>query len=238
MQAVILAAGRGKRMQHLGDTTPKPIIHVHERPLLAYKLEALPDVIDDIVLIIGYRGHQIIDRFGSSYAGRPITYVYQTTLNGTGGALKYAEDILKEKFMVLMGDDLYLGDDLAKLSEHPLALLAYEHEDAASFGVVTMNDDGHLLSVIERPHTVQKGLVNTGAYMLDHRFFDHAPVSLGNGEFGLPQTLARLAEEHPVRVLRANAWFPISTPEDIERAHTALSMFTNGSQDLPGYRPR
>lgn len=226
MQAVILAAGRGKRMQHLSDTTPKPIVQVNGKPLLAHKLEALPDDISDIVMIIGYRGHQIVDHFGSSYAGRPITYVYQATLNGTGGALKYAEDILGERFMVLMGDDLYIKKDLEKLSAHDLALLAYEHDNALSFGIVTTNEEEHLLEVVERPHAVEKGLVNTGAYMLDRRFFDHPLAPLGNGEYGLPQTLARVAKMHPVKVLRASAWHPVSTPDDVEKARIVLGTFT------------
>jgi len=227
MQAVILAAGRGKRMQHLGDTTPKPIIQVNDKPLLAYKIETLPDAVSEIVMVIGYRGHQIVDHFGSSYAGRPITYVYQAILNGTGGALKHAESVLGEKFMVLMGDDLYLKKDLEDLAGHELALLAYEHDDATSFGIVTTNDTDHLLDVVERPHAIRKGLVNTGAYMLDRRFFDHPLAPIGNGEYGLPQTLANLAKEHHVRVVRASAWHPVSTPEDIEKARIVLGTFTS-----------
>lgn len=226
MQAVILAAGRGTRMRHLTEDIPKPMLTVGDMPLLAHKIEMLPDRITEVVIVIGYKGHMIVDYFGSSHAGREITYVFQDTLNGTGGAIHYAADILKEPFLVLMGDDLYLKEDLERLMQHELALLAYEHHDAREFGLVAIDENFRLIDVMEKPKTSRRGLINTGAYMVTPRFFDRRPVKISETEYGLPQTLAQMSSKRtPVRVIRARAWHPMTSPDDIERATYLIESF-------------
>ncbi len=64
MQAVILAAGEGKRMRPLTLTTPKPLLHVADKQLLEHIIGALPDEIGEILLVIGYRGDLIQQHFG------------------------------------------------------------------------------------------------------------------------------------------------------------------------------
>ena len=72
MQVVILAAGHGTRMEELTTRVPKPMLDVAGKPLLEYKLEALPDEIDEIVIVTGYLGDFIKRHFGSSYIGKKI----------------------------------------------------------------------------------------------------------------------------------------------------------------------
>ncbi|MFH1188949.1 MAG: nucleotidyltransferase family protein [bacterium] len=225
MQAVILAAGKGTRMQQLTKQIPKPMISVYERPLLAHKIEMLPDAITEVIIIIGYLGYKIIEYFGSSYAGKSITYVYQETLNGTGGALHYAIDLLQDPFLVLMGDDLYLKNDLEKLLEHEFALLAYEHSDPRQFGLVSIDKNNHLIDVLEKPIEQKPGFINTGAYMLTPRFFEYCPVQINQNEYGLPQTLAHIGKTIPVHVVKAQSWHPVTSPEDIFKAGYLLRSF-------------
>ena len=59
MQAVILAAGRGVRMGKLTENTPKPMLSLFGKPMLEWKLEMLPRVIDEVIFVIGYYGSQI-----------------------------------------------------------------------------------------------------------------------------------------------------------------------------------
>ena len=82
------------------------------------------------------------------------------------------------------------------------------------------NDDGTFADILEAAHYVEKGLVNTGLYMLDDRIFSYKPVSIGGSstEFGLPHTLAVLGKDIPVHVVPATKWFQITTPEDLIRA--------------------
>ena len=64
-----MAAGVGKRMRPLTDTMPKPMIPVLCKPLLEYTFAALPDEIDEVILVIRYRGDQIKAYFGDNFLG-------------------------------------------------------------------------------------------------------------------------------------------------------------------------
>lgn len=225
MQAVILAAGRGKRMKGLTKGTSKVMLKVGGKPILEHKLDSLPRVIDEVVLIIGYQGDEIIRYFKRFFGGRRIVYVLQTVPSGTGGAIHLAKSVLHDKFLVMMGDDLYHKRDLARMVKHDLAVLGHEVEDVSRFGVIQKNNRGNMTDIIEKPKRSKENLANTGAYVLNKKFFDYDLVSVGNGEFGLPQTLAKMTGGHKVKVEKATMWHPIGTPEDLEAAEKVIHKF-------------
>jgi bifunctional UDP-N-acetylglucosamine pyrophosphorylase/glucosamine-1-phosphate N-acetyltransferase len=225
MQAVILAAGRGKRMKHLTQATTKPMLKIKGKPLLEHKINALPKKIKEIIFIIGYHGDHILSHFKRYFAGRRIIYVVQTDINGTGGALHLAKSILRDKFLVIMGDDLYHKKDLEKLLEHDLAILGYEVADSSQFGIIKTDKRGNMTDVIEKPKRSKHKLANTGAYVINKKFFEYELVSIGKGEFGLPQTLAKMSRDYKIKVEKAKAWHPIGSPDDLKKAEEVLHLF-------------
>ena len=225
MQAVILAAGRGVRMGVLTENCPKPMLLIGGKPKLEYSLEALPDSITEIILIIGYHGDVIREYFGNFFGGKPIRYVEQAELNGTGGTIHLLKDIVYEKFLVLMGDDLYRKADLERMLGSDLAVLACEMEDSSQFGVLEIDVEGKLVRIIEKPHAPEYKLVNTGAYVLNTHFFEYPLVPISEKEFGLPQTLVQMRDKYAIAVERTKYWFPIGTPEALEEAQTKINEF-------------
>lgn len=225
MQAVILAAGRGVRMGKLTENTPKPMLTLLRRPLLEWKMEMLPKAIDEVIFIIGYRGNQIEKHFGERWNGVKISYVVQDELNGTGGAIALVKEMFEGKVLVTMGDDLYHPADLERLLGEDDAVLGLEVQDAKRYGLLQTNADGNLLKITERPHGRATGIVNTGAYILDEKFFRYPPVSISPTEYGLPQTLAEMGKEYPVKVMMATAWQPVGCPADIEKGEAFLKKY-------------
>ncbi len=224
MQCVILAAGRGTRMGNLTDETPKPMLLVSGKPMLAHKINMLPDSVEEVVLVVGYKKEVIMEYFGSEWNGRKISYAEQVELNGTAGAIHLVKDMVHGRFLVTMGDDLYLKEDMERLMKHPLALLGYRTTNAASFGLVTLDEKGDLAKVVERPHDFSEGLVNTGAYVLNEDFFRYPPVRISETEFGLPQTLVLMGRDVSVKVEVTDRWLPVGNPEDLEIAERFLSL--------------
>ncbi len=106
IQAVILAGGRGERLRPLTDNVPKPMVPVHGRPYLAYQLDELKrQGIADVVLLTGYLGETIENYFGDGTAsGMRLRYSREPSPLGTGGALKLAEPLLAEDFLLIYGD--------------------------------------------------------------------------------------------------------------------------------------
>jgi bifunctional UDP-N-acetylglucosamine pyrophosphorylase/glucosamine-1-phosphate N-acetyltransferase len=224
MQAVIMAAGLGTRLRPHTDRTPKPMLRVAGRPILEWSIERLPASVDEVIIVVGYRKEQIIGHFGAAWRGRRIRYVEQPELKGTGDAVHRCRSLLDGRFLALNGDDLYGPDDLERLLEHDLAILAEATDVPGRFGAFRTDERGHLIDIIEGADIPAGGLVNAGAYALDGRFFDQPLVPIKNGtEFGLPQTLVLLAKEHAVRILAADFWLPIGYPEDLEKASAVLS---------------
>jgi NDP-sugar pyrophosphorylase family protein len=122
MQAVILAGGLGTRLQPLTVSVPKPMVTVHGRPFLEYQLTLLAqNGITDVVLCVGYLGEQIAQHFGSGCTlGMQIQYSWDgEQLLGPIGALKNAESLLGDSFLVLYGD-AYLRLDYHALMDSML----------------------------------------------------------------------------------------------------------------------
>jgi len=214
-------------MKHLTRSTAKPMLCIKGRPILEHKINALPKKIKEIIFIVGYQGGHVLTHFKRYFNGRRIIYVFQTNLNGTGGALHLAKSILKDKFLVLMGDDLYHKKDLEELIKNDLAVLAYEVSNPGDFGVIKTNRSGHMIDIIEAPHKTRHKLANTGVYVLNKKFFEYDLISKkpGDKEFGLPQTMAQMARDHKIKVTKARAWHPIGNPEDLKEAEKILHNF-------------
>ena len=115
-QAVILAGGLGTRMRPITETIPKPMIAVRGKPFLQHQLELLTHGgIARALLLVAYLGDQIQQYFGDGDKfGCRISYSFEPSPLGTGGALKNAEAQLRDYF-VLVNGDTYLAIDYAAL---------------------------------------------------------------------------------------------------------------------------
>ena len=115
-QAVILAGGLGTRMRPMTETIPKPMIPVAGKPFLQHQLELLAaHGLSRILLLLAYLGQQIERQFGDGASlGCKLSYSYEPSPLGTGGALKNAETKLEDEFALLNGDT-YLAVDYAAL---------------------------------------------------------------------------------------------------------------------------
>ncbi|MFA5926350.1 MAG: nucleotidyltransferase family protein [Parcubacteria group bacterium] len=225
MQAVIMAAGEGTRMRPLTYKTPKPMLFIKGKPILEWTLSFLPDEIDEVIIVVNYLSDQIKNYFGGVWKGRKIKYVVQKELNGTGGALHACKNLAKGKFLVVMGDDLYYKKDLKDMIKESLAVLAQEVDDPSRFGVLKTDEEGKLVEIVEKPKMEGDAFVSTNAFMLNDKFFDYELVRITGKEFGLPQTLAVMAKDYPVKVMKTTRWMAIGNPQDLEKAQTEIEKF-------------
>lgn len=115
-KAVILAGGRGIRLSPITDSIPKPMMPIGDKPFLYYLLEMLKkNKINEAVLCVGYLKDKIMDYFGDgSRFGLRLEYSAEEEFLGTAGALKLAEGLLPEDFILFYGDS-YLPIDYQAL---------------------------------------------------------------------------------------------------------------------------
>jgi len=203
-------------MKNLTEEIPKPLLQINDKPILERTFNQLPEEIDQVVLVVGWKGDLIKNYFGDKFGGKNVIYVEQTEVLGTGHALSICKDVVKDKFLILMGDDVVDKKDLEKCLKHDLSLLVKEADNP--YAAVEVNEDGSLKAILESPHNSDSNLVNIGVYALDKRFFDYPLVKIPSGEYGLPQTIVSMAKEHKVYIEKASFWLKVNTEEDLEKA--------------------
>src|SRR5579862_7065110 len=123
MQALILAGGEGTRLRPLTTTIPKPVVPLAGQPFITYMLEWLiRHGVEEGMMAGGFMAGGVRRVLGDGSAlGIRLRYVEEPEPLGTGGALKYAEDLLDERFLMLNGDVLTDIDLSAQLSRHEAA---------------------------------------------------------------------------------------------------------------------
>ncbi|MGO9753475.1 MAG: sugar phosphate nucleotidyltransferase [Solirubrobacteraceae bacterium] len=182
MQALILVGGEGTRLRPLTSNLPKPVVPLAGQPFMSYMLQWLRSHgVDDIVLSCGFLADGVRRVLGDgSQLGIRLRYVEERRPLGTGGALKYAEALLGDRFFMLNGDVLTDIDLTAQLAAHErhgaratLALIAVE--DPSAYGLVRLREDGSVGEFLEKPgpeQIIDTNLINAGVYIIERDVLD------------------------------------------------------------------
>jgi UDP-N-acetylglucosamine diphosphorylase / glucose-1-phosphate thymidylyltransferase / UDP-N-acetylgalactosamine diphosphorylase / glucosamine-1-phosphate N-acetyltransferase / galactosamine-1-phosphate N-acetyltransferase len=225
MKAVILAAGKSTRTYPLTLTRPKPLLPIANTPILAHQLNALAALVDEAILVVGYRKEMITARFGARYRNLKLTYVEQHEQLGTGDAVLRAADRIEEPFLAMNGDDLFDPADLRKLTAVAQGALAKHVPDPRLYGVYEIDERGHAVRLVEKPTEVFSTLANIGAYKLDPSVFDvlrKTPKS-ERGELELTSAIQEIAQHAAFHVVASEGyWLPIGYPWHLLNANEYL----------------
>jgi len=172
MQAVILVAGKSTRTYPLTLTRPKPLLPVANVTIVEHILEQLKGLVDEVVLLVGYRKKMIENYIGSEWQGIKISYCEQKEQLGTGHAVLQTESFIKDRFIVLNGDDIYAHQDVKSLMEYEYGALVRWEEDPSPYGVYEVDTQNRVLNLVEKPKEFIGNLTNVGAYVFDKSIFD------------------------------------------------------------------
>ncbi|OYR55811.1 sugar phosphate nucleotidyltransferase [Halorubrum halodurans] len=227
MHALIPAAGRGTRLGECTETQPKGLVEVAGQPLLAHVFETAIDAgADELVVVIGYEGAQIVDHFGDAFAGVPITYVHQRERLGLGHAVLQAEPHIDGSFLLLNGD-VFAGSVgpavSAATKEGVDGVLAVEDvstAEASTTGVLELDGD-RVTGLVEKPDDPPSTLVTTGCYVLPADVF-HACALVqpsAEGEYQLSEAVGLLVRAgYDIETVRLGERVNVNTPADVEQA--------------------
>lgn len=225
IQAVIFAAGKSTRTYPLTLTRPKPLLPVAGKALLAWQLEALQGIVDEVLLVVGYRAEMIREAFGDSWQGLRIGYVEQTEQLGTGHALLQCKERVRGGVLAMNGDDLYDAADLARLAAADAGALAKTVEDPRRFGVFEVDGGGNIVNVIEKPESPPSNLAVIGAYRFPQSIFEilEGTPKSSRGEIEITAALHRLAKAQRVPAIEARGhWLSVGYPWDLLNVNEVL----------------
>lgn len=231
MQAVILAGGLGTRLKPITGATPKPLVLIHGRPFLEYQLEALRENgVREFVFCLGYGAPEFSGYFGNGTRwGVTIQYAIEQELLGTGGALKLAEPLLHNSFLVLN------GDTFARLDYGALEAFHHAQKAVATIAVqpvagpdvpgnVVLNADRAITEFREKRTLKAARWLNAGIYMFEKSVLAAIPagtrVSLEVETFpGLITSGARV-----LGFVFSDYFIDIGTPETYHRFELDLEQ--------------
>ena len=198
MKAMILAAGKGTRVQPITHIIPKPMIPILQKPVMEFLLELLKEHgFKEIMVNVSHLAEEIENYFRDGQRfGVEIAYSFEGRIEdgeligdalGSAGGLKKIQDFqnfFDETFVVLCGDALVDLDLTEAVKKHKqkgaLASLITKkvtREQVSSYGVVVSNENGRVKAFQEKP-TVDNALsdsINTGIYLFEPEIFDYIP---------------------------------------------------------------
>lgn len=225
MKAIILAGGKGSRLKPLTDTIPKALIPIDTETLIEKSLNSLPESVDTVIITTNYLGEKIQEKIGTTYKNKKVLYAPQPPeMKGTWAALYGTKDFIEdnELFLVLNCDDLFAKAELEILTQEAVPCMGITKTTMpAKYHGMEINGEGFIQSFQRHLHenreeSVQDLFAN-GVFLLNKTIFSFPPVSLIDGEYGLPQTLLAQKETYPLKAFKLNNWHPCNSFEDLER---------------------
>ncbi|MBF0527703.1 MAG: NTP transferase domain-containing protein [Deltaproteobacteria bacterium] len=234
MQAVILAAGMGRRFRHAFPNIPKSMAPFGDRPLLAYSLDALAarkKHITKIHVVVGYMAEQIIDLVGRDWNGMPVSCPRVFEFANTGSAatfLSVAENI-SDDLLVLDGDLIYedyVLDRVLEDSRPDVMAVTPARQSGDEVWVVADRDD-NLVALGKDKILSQKARgemvgINKLSRKTVRSWLRQArrEIETGRTQRLFEDTLGELASQIPITCLFLEnlKWWEIDTPEDYRRA--------------------
>lgn len=237
MKAVVLAAGKGERLNPLTETRPKHLLPVGGTPLLEWSLRGLAEAgIDDALLVTNYMEEQIKGHFGDgSELGLSLTYVRQEKMRGTADAFRKGMDFVGgEDFIGLYGD-LFVQPECFKtlLAAHKpgeTTLSVVPVEVPSQTGVVELEGD-LVTNIVEKPPPGEEpsDLGNAGIYVFTAEIFQHIEETglSSRNEYEVTDSIKAIIDSgSTVRAarIRKDEWLDVGLPWNLLEANArALS---------------
>jgi mannose-1-phosphate guanylyltransferase / phosphomannomutase len=180
-----MAGGKGTRLRPLTSNQPKPMIPVANLPCMEHILNLLKrHGLTDVLATLQYMPDLIRNHFGDGSGwGISLEYSVEEEPLGTAGSVKFVEDRLPERFVVVSGDaltDVDLGAAIAFHEEHgaEVTLVLKEVDDPSEFGIVVTDDDGRVERFLEKPDEGEafSSTANTGIYIVEPGVLGRIPA--------------------------------------------------------------
>lgn len=211
MKAIILAGGRGKRLRPITDYVPKPLVPIKNIPIIEWQIKYLKKFeITDVIICTGYKQELIENYLDSKKLGIKIKFSIEKTPLGTGGAIKKAGKLIKDKSFIVINGDTITNIDLKKLETKQNSVAAIELR--TKFGVLETNDDK--ITKFKEKKEISNLWMNAGIYHLQKDMLKDLPTK-GDIEKTVFPDYAKKKKLHIVK-FRNVRWYSIDSFKDME----------------------
>jgi glucose-1-phosphate thymidylyltransferase len=166
MKVIIPLAGKGTRLRPHTHVTPKPLLKVAGKPVIAYILEDLERLggVEQVIYITGHLKERV-EEYARAHTRFPSVFVEQVVQNGTASAVGLARPYVDQPVLIIFVDTIFDADlSIIHRSDADGIIWVKEVEDYQRFGVVVTDAAGNMTRIVEKPSEPISKRANIGLY--------------------------------------------------------------------------
>ena len=176
---VIMAGGKGTRMEPFTKVLPKPLIPIHDKPVIEHIIEKFTSVgINDFYLTVNYKSRILKAFFEEIKHSYKVKFIDESNPLGTAGSLQFLKNKFNKPFFVT-NCDIIINTNIEDLynfhisNSNDITLVASAKEYSIPYGTCQINSKGKLSKIVEKPK--YDFLVNTGLYIINPKILKLIP---------------------------------------------------------------
>lgn len=238
MKGIVLAGGTGSRLWPITESVSKQLLPIYDKPLIYYPISTLMLAGIREILIITTPHDQLAFRKllgdGSRF-GIEIVYAIQDHPKGLAQAYLIAEEFLNENSsMMVLGDNIFHGVGLGKKLSFEMdfkgaKVFSYQVTDPSQYGILTLNENDQVISVVEKPKDSQSNLAITGLYCFDKMAVEFAKnvQRSHRGELEITSIIECYLRNDlldVIRLSRGTAWLDAGNPNSMADASSYIRV--------------
>jgi dTDP-glucose pyrophosphorylase len=226
ISCVVLAAGEGKRLYPHTLSSPKVLLSVGGRPLLAHVVDYWSRFTENFIFVLHYKG-DLVEDFVRQLSVRSVC-VEQKELKGIANAVECASPYVSERFILVLGDCFADGQFyFPKEMVQGIGVWQTNDKDAIRHSYSVEHEQGMVYRVVEKPKTLPNDLCGLGFYFFDRRVFEYikwTPPSPLRAEVEITDVIQQMIDggEQIAAVPYKGSYVNITVPADIRRVEKIL----------------
>ena len=239
MKAIIPVAGAGTKLRPHTYTQPKALIPIAGKTILSYIVDQLHEAgINEFIFIVGYLGEKIQEYVTQHYPHLQTHFVFQNERQGTGHAIELTKNIVGDDEVFIALGDTICEYDINEVMQSEFSMLGIKKvDDPTKFGVASINDEGFIEQLVEKPAIPISNMALVGLYKIKESHFLYECLQVlftqdikTQGDYSLTDALdCMLKRGAKFKAFKVKNWFDCGKKETLLDSNATMLKKSGGN---------